>query len=360
MAEATALIPKLEGWLQARMPGAEHMTVVQLRGPGTGASSETQLLDLHWDEAGSPKAVPVVLRSIPRGAGVFPSYDLSFQFRLMRELSEQTEVPVPKVLWFEKDASVIGAPFFLMQRLEGEAPQDFPSYHAAGIYFDASPATRRKMWWECLSAMAKLHALDWRRCDFGFMDLPTSGTDAVDQQLAHWENYLTHWVKREDPEESHPVMEATLAWLKANRYEPDYLALSWGDAKLGNVLFSRGTCQLLALLDWEGACIADPELDLASLYVSDLRAYRGLNLVPLPGTPTAAELIERYERQSGRRVRHFLYNEVLATFWRGLVQIRIMKDMRSKGLDIPAESIRDNFPTRHLSSLLQLGPVPMS
>jgi aminoglycoside phosphotransferase (APT) family kinase protein len=204
--------------------------------------------------------------------------------------------------------------------------------------------------------MLKLHAVDWTRSGLEFVGAPKPGTDAVDRLVAHWENYLTRWVKKEDPQESHPIMEATLAWLKANRYAPEYVALTWGDAKLGNVLFSRPERNVLALLDWEGACIADPEQDLASLYFSDLRAHAGHDITALEGTPTAEELIDRYQQLAGRRVSHFFYNEVLASFWRGLVQIRIMKDMRTKGIDIPAEMIWNNFPTRHLSQLLHLPP----
>jgi aminoglycoside phosphotransferase (APT) family kinase protein len=356
VADVTGLRPKLEAWLQTRIPEAKDITVLELQRPGTGASSDTQLVDLRWDEAGEPKSVPVVLRSAPPSPGVFPTYDLGFQFRVLKALNEHTDVPVPKVLWLEEDASVIGAPFFLMQRLEGDVPQDFPSYHTAGMYFDATPAMRRKMWWECLDALVRLHTVDWKRCGLEFVGVPKPGTDAVDRQLSHWESYLTHWVKKEDPQESHPTMEATLVWLKAHRYEPEHVALNWGDAKLGNVLYSRPDRNLLALLDWEGAGIGDPEQDLASLYISDLRAHRGQGIAPLDGTPTVEELIDRYERLSGRTVKHFLYNEVLATFWRGLVQIRIMKDMRAKGMNIPAEMIWNNFPTQHLSRLLQLPP----
>jgi len=354
--DVNPVLSALEAWLRARLPQAQNVGVVELQRPGTGASSETRLFDVHWNEAGNPRSVPVVLRAAPSRPGVFPTYDLGFQFRIMQSLHDHTGVPVPKVLWLEEDPAIIGAPFFMMQRLEGDVPQDFPSYHTAGVYHDATPAMRRKMWWGCLDAMVKLHAVDWKHCGLEFVGVPTRGTDAVDRLLTHWESYLTHWVKKEDPQESHPTMEAALAWLKANRYEPESVALNWGDAKLGNVLFSRPERDVLALLDWEGACIADPEQDLASLYFSDLRAHRGHGIAPLEGTPTAEELIDRYEELSGRRVKHFLYNEVLATLWRGLVQIRIMKDMRATGMNIPAEMIRNNFPTQHLSKLLRLPP----
>ncbi|MFN8627331.1 MAG: phosphotransferase family protein [Candidatus Binatia bacterium] len=292
MADVAPVRAALEAWLRDQLPRAQDIHVVELRRPDTGASSATHLFDVHWNDGGTARMVPTVLRAAPRGPSPFPTYDLGFQFRIMHAVHAHTSVPVPKVLWLEEDPTIIGAPFFLMQRLDGDVPQDFPSYHAAGIYFDASPEMRRRMWWGCLDAMVKLHAADWKRCGPDWVAPPEPGTDAVDRQLIHWESYLTHWVKREDPRESHPTLEAAFAWLRANRYAPEYVALNWGDAKLGNVLFSRPEREVLALLDWEGACIGDPELDLASLYFSDLRAHAGHGIAPLEGTPTAHELIE--------------------------------------------------------------------
>jgi aminoglycoside phosphotransferase (APT) family kinase protein len=135
--------------------------------------------------------------------------------------------------------------------------------------------------------------------------------------------------------------------------EPERLSLCWGDAKLGNILYAPGTRDVAAVIDWEMATIGDPEYDLASLHLSDLRAQDGAGGIALPGTPNAEELIALYERHSGRPVRRFHYAMVFATFWRGSVQIAVMRHMRARGVEIDDALFTDNFPTRTLRGLLE-------
>lgn len=360
MENLTELRSKLEAWLQTKMPEAKEITILNMQHPGMGVSSETHLFDMQWDEPGEAKSMAVVLRCAPRSRGVFPEYDLGLQFRIMKVLKENTDVPVAEMLWLEEDLSVIGVPFFLMRRLTGDVPQDYPSYHGSGTYFEATPEIRKKMWWGCLEAMIKLHKADWRSLGLDSIGAPGPGMDPVNRQLAYWERYFNHWIK-ESPQESHPTIEATLVWLKENQYEPERVTLCWGDAKMGNVLYGRPDRDVLALMDWELAFIGDPEADLATLYISDKRASRGFGLPPLEGTPTVEEIVRRYEELAGWKVKHLFYNEVLAAFWRGLAQIGVIKSLRSKGVPIEDEMILNNFQTQHLSRLLGLpspGPDP--
>ena len=72
------------------------------------------------------------------------------------------------------------------------------------------------------------------------------------------------------------------------------------------------------------------------------------------GTPSADELVTMYEKASGRSIRDFQYALVFATFWRGAVQIKVMRQMRERGADIPEALFVDNFPVRTLCRLLGL------
>ena len=345
----------LESWLDARLPHAEGLTVSGLRRPGAGASSETQLFEIEWSEAGTPRRLGAVLRSTPEGPGVFPEYDLASQFRLLSALHGQPGVPVPEMLWLEEDPAVLGAPFYVMRQVEGEAPTENPStYHATGLYRDATPELRRGMWSDLLEALASLHKLDWRELGVDFVLGADADDDPLSGQLDYWTWFLESWIK-DRPGESYPVFEDALAWLREHRYVPERTALCWGDAKLGNALY-QGPERLTALLDWELACIGDPELDLASLYVSDRRAWEGRGVPALPGTPTAEELVEEYEVRSGRTVRRFHYNEVFATLWRGLAVLRIMKRMRAEGAPIPEDRVYGGFAVERLQVLLDRAP----
>ena len=104
------------------------------------------------------------------------------------------------------------------------------------------------------------------------------------------------------------------------------------------------------------ATIGDPEADLASLHLSDLRA-QDVAGGARSGTPTAEELVSLYENASGRPVENFDYNLIFATFWRGAVQLAVMRQLRRRGVPIEDSMFHDNFPTNQLRQLLDLpGP----
>jgi len=356
MAEDLAeLKSKLTDWLTGKIPRAENISISDLQTPGMGLSSETYLFDINWEEDGEWMSRGVVMRAAPRGAGVFPEYELGHQFRIMQILA-QTDIPVARMLWLEEDPSVIGVPFFLMDRLSGEVPQDYPSYHGSGMYFEATPEERSKMWWGTLKCLTDIHKLDWKKMGFSFLGEPKSNADAVDRQLAYWDNYLNHWIK-DDPSESHPTMEAALAWLKDNRYEPQRLALCWGDARIGNTLYSKTNKDVLAIMDWEMAFIGDPIADLAWFFTLDKQHSKGYGLPRLAGTPEDEEIVKRYEELTGWKVENLLYNEVLATFRYGGTVISVLKKFIRQGIPIEEDMILNNFATQHLADLLGL-PAP--
>ena len=349
----------LEHWLAARMLDARDVRVAQLRKPGTGMSSDTLLFDLAWTDAGgAPRSQACVLRCAPRGTAPFPSYDLGLQFRVMRGLARHSEVPVPEVLWLEESASLLGVPFLVMRAVAGSAPCDFPPYQRADaddVYAKAAPETRQRMWRSTVDALARLHAVDWTKLELGRIDGGNPGDDARTDALRYWRDYLLHFVKR-DPHEPTPVFDEALAWLESHRPEPERVALCWGDAKIGNVLYDPATGEVAALLDWEMTRIGDPEMDLPSLHLSDLRAQETAGGV-LDGTPCARELVAMYEEASGRRYRNFDYQLVFATFWRGSVALAVMRQMEDAGREIPPDYKLRGFPTRKLCELLGL-PLP--
>ena len=109
----THLVP----WISEKMPGAKHLVISGIEKPGMGLSNETYLFTLNWEEAGEKKTRQMVLRASP-SERVFPDYHLEHQFLVMKAL-KGTGVPVPEMFWMEKEAAVIGAPFYLMERLNG-------------------------------------------------------------------------------------------------------------------------------------------------------------------------------------------------------------------------------------------------
>jgi aminoglycoside phosphotransferase (APT) family kinase protein len=342
--------PTILSWLQERRPQAADLAIASMERSGAGLSNETFFLDVRWEEGGQSKSEKMVFRFPPTGYPVFPSYDLSKQFRVMQLLAK-TNVPVPEVRWFEEDEQVLGMPFYVMRFTEGIIPPEYPPYHSFGIVYDASPQQRAKMWWSGVEVMAKVHTLDWQALGFSFLGVPEEGTDPIDRELDYWENYL-NWAK----EEPQPILEAALQWLRENKYAPKHVSLCWGDSRLPNIIFGPDN-DVLAVLDWEMANLSDPESDLGWFLFLDWQHCEGYGIPRLEGFPSAEETVKRYEELTGRKVEHLHYNEVLAALRFGIIMLKLYKNFKRMGITLPAEDAElNNVCTQRLASLLDLAP----
>ena len=83
------------------------------------------MLALASTREGARTEAGIVVRIQPTGYQVFPEYDLSLQYRVMKILGEQSSIPVPRMFWMEEDESVLGAPFYVMERVEGRIPSEY-------------------------------------------------------------------------------------------------------------------------------------------------------------------------------------------------------------------------------------------
>ena len=180
---------QLTEWIRGKMPSAGEVTLSSLTRPGLGFSNETLIGDLTWREEGKERSEALVFRLEPKDFLVFPEYDLPKQVRVMEALGK-TDVPVPAIRWLEEDERVVGCPFYVMPKIEGDIPQDVPPYHTSGIFFDADPERRAKMWWNGLQALAGIHTADWKGLGLSFLGVPKGGTGPLDQQLVHYESFL--------------------------------------------------------------------------------------------------------------------------------------------------------------------------
>ena len=352
--EMDELQSRLLAWLNKKMPKSQGLSLSNLDRSGAGISNETFLFDVNWNESGKAKSQAMVLRCAPRSFPVYPQYDLGVQFRVMECLKE-SRVPVPEVHWLEEDENVLGTAFYVMDRVEGVVPPEFPPYHSFGVYFEATPQVRSKMWWSAIEAMSQVHRVDWNALGLSFLGIPRGGTDPVDRQLEYFEGYL-NWDK-ESPNERQPVLEAALQWLKDNRYAPRRVTLCWGDARMPNTMF-RPDGGVAALFDWEMAFLGDPEADLAFFLLLDWVDSEGYGIPKLEGTPGVTETIRRYEELTGWKVNNYFYNEVLAAFRAGVVMLKVFKNFKKMGVALPQEDIElNNVCTQKLAALLGL-PSP--
>jgi aminoglycoside phosphotransferase (APT) family kinase protein/putative sterol carrier protein len=339
--DLAAVRTRLRDWLARRQPAAEGLTLSTLKKPSAGVSNETLLFDTNWREAGRVREEHLVARLMPSASPIFPDYDLRKQYRIIEALGP-TDVPVPEVLGYEDDESVLGSPFYVMRRIVGEIPSEIPPYHAFGHCVEILPERRARMWWAGIEALAHIHALDWERLGLGFL--------AVDQ-VEYYTRFL-EWARGERPQ---PVLDAALAWLEKNRPPLRRPALCWGDSRLPNMIFRDQ--EVAGVLDWEMAFIGDPEADLAWWIFMDWSHSTGYGIPRLAGLPERDETIARYEELSGRKVEHFLYHEVLAAFRYGVITMRIARALTDAGIAVANDDMEtNNSSTQRLAVLLDLPP----
>jgi aminoglycoside phosphotransferase (APT) family kinase protein len=352
-------------WLEARLPEVGPVDVGPISGPAfTGFSNETLLFDASWQGPDGPETASLVLRVKPTQHTVFLEQDFEQQYLVLRTLGEHTTVPVPVVRWYEEDASILGAPFFVMDHVDGRAPSDSPPYTQAGwLLEEATPAQRRALVEQGVHALAAVHAVDWRGLGLDVLSKPQYGALGFEQQLRYYERSY-EWAEREAGFPAPPVAQATLEWVQAHAPASDpEITLCWGDARINNQLFGPDY-RVRAVVDWEMVTLADPMMDLGWWLFLDRHFHEGMPAPRMEGFPTRDEVVGFYEHASGRPARDLAFYEVFAGLRFAVVMVRIATLVTAFGLMPPegaAEMAGNNAVTRVLADLLDLpapGPVP--
>ena len=316
---------RIGAWLATKLPADAGPVVSDVVSPErNGMSSETLLFTATWTEDGVRSERACVARIEPEATAVpvFTSYDLDLQFAVMSLVGEATEVPVPEPLWLETDPDAIGAPFFVMGRVDGQVPPDvLPYTFGDNWFFDAAPEAHAQVQDSAIRALAGIHAITPDTHDLGFLDLGTPGDSALEAHLASWEAYL-EWVTEG---ERSPLLDECFAWLRANLpTDTAPPALSWGDARIGNMLFAGN--EVAAVLDWEMAAVAPPEVDLGWMiylhwFFQDLAVDLGVAGMPHLFAPRA--VAERYEALTGTQLGDLRWHIAYSAMRHGVIMRRV-------------------------------------
>jgi aminoglycoside phosphotransferase (APT) family kinase protein len=276
---------QLEAWLATKLPADAAPAIRSLEGTSAnGMSSETLLFDAEWTQAGARRAERLVARVAPDATDVpvFPSYDLDRQYHAIRLVDRHTAVPVPPVWWSEPDPAPLGAPFFVMGRVDGRVPPDVMPYNFGDSWlFDASAEDQRRLQDATVGVLAELHAVERPEERFGFLTLDAPGDTPLRRRVAHtrdWYEFAAAGGWRSG------LIERGFAWLDGHwPADEEATVLCWGDSRIGNVMYDDFTP--VAVLDWEMATLGPRELDVAWLIYGhrifeDIAASMGL-----PGMP---------------------------------------------------------------------------
>jgi aminoglycoside phosphotransferase (APT) family kinase protein len=338
---------RLEAWLAHRRPELDGARVEAVELPhASGMSSQTVLFDVCWTGDAGPVRASYVARVTPEESQLFPTYDLAQEQRVMAAAA--AVLPVPHVEAVEPGDGVLGAPFMLMERRYGRVPADDPPFTTAGWVHELTDGERATLFDNALRVVARVPAAD-------VSALPATtlgrarGSSSVEQHLAHYER-LYEWAAQG---RSHPVIEQAFSWVAANLPDvPGPDVLSWGDARLGNMMFGDDL-GVTAVLDWEMAGVGPAELDLGWFVFLNRFFTDGLG-VPLPGGfPDRDATVARYEELSGRAVRDFDFFEVFAALRGAVLNMRVAYMLIEAGaLPLDAEMPNVNPATVVLARLI--------
>ncbi|MEM8585620.1 MAG: phosphotransferase family protein [Bacteroidota bacterium] len=259
----------------------------------TGFSNLTYLLKIENRE--------YVLRRPPKGA-IKHGHDMGREFKVLQGLNQSFE-KAPKVFAYTEDLSVIGAPFYLMEKVEGiilTAPQ------ANEQQVDKTEWDQISNAW--LDTFVQLHQLDYNRIGLGDLGRPEG---YVERQVRNWGKQYVKAATEDIPE-----AERVMKWLDEHQPRQYAHSLIHNDYKYDNVVFRDNSwTSIRAVLDWEMCTLGDPLMDLGtSLAYWTSSDDHPLLLKSLPpsatqfaGNPSRSDLVERYAQKSGRPVNHLIF-----------------------------------------------------
>ena len=241
-----------------------------------------------------------VLRRPPFGSKVKSAHDMSREFRILSALKNVFPYgPVP--IHFCEDHSVIGCEFYLMNYIEGLViRREYPQ----GL--NLSPDQVRQQLFNFFDVLGELHSVDLVEAGLDNFGKPAG---YVQRQVEGWSK---RWVDALTPDTVN--CDITIKWLHDNMPpESGKASVIHNDYKMDNVIFSlENPLQVIGVLDWEMSTVGDPLMDLGCTLgywtqLSDPDFFRESRTMPsdVEGAPTRAEIVARFQRQTGLAVDNF-------------------------------------------------------
>jgi aminoglycoside phosphotransferase (APT) family kinase protein len=278
-----------------------------------------------------------VLRRPPVGPVAPTAHDMPREFRLLQAIHPHFPLAPQPILLCE-DTSIIGVPFYLMERRSGLIVRNrIP--HEIGDDLDQ----RRRISEAVVDTLVALHAVDINATGIVQIGKPVG---FVARQVRGW---AERWQRSKTGEL--PEMDQVIGWL-AERLPPDSetgATIVHNDFKLDNVMLDpQDPAHVVAVLDWEMCTVGDPLVDLGlflcywTMKGGPENQQRSLRAVTnAPGWLTREEIIERYAVKTGRDLSRIVFYETFARFKVAVVIQQIYfrfvrgqtRDERFRGLD---------------------------
>lgn len=291
----------LNQYLAAQLPDFGGITAVK-QFPG-GYSNLTYLIE-------TPQTA-YVLRRPPVGANIKSAHDMGREFRVL-SLLKPVYAKVPQPVLYCNDNSILGAPFYLMQRVNGVILRNRPP---KGL--DLTPQLMQAISEATIDNLAQLHALDVKKTGLLELGKPTG----------YVKRQVSGWIQRYYKAETDEIAEMNLLaqWMPDNLPPETTAAFIHNDYKYDNlVLNPHDLTQIIAVLDWEMATVGDPLMDLGTTLAywaqaNEHPALTQFSLTSLPGNLTRDQALQRYALKSGRNIDDFVFYYAFGCFKIGVI-----------------------------------------
>jgi len=244
----------------------------------------------------------IVLRKQPAAINLPPlTHAIDREYRIINALAA-SDVPVPKTLHYCDDISIIGTPFYLMERLVGRV---FFNYALPEL----NKQERRAIYVAMAEMMARLHQVDWAEVGLAGYGRPS---DYFSRQIARWTSQWRLAKTRENVD-----VNCLISWLPKQIPPGDEASINHGDFRLANLMFHPTESRIIAVLDWEHSTLGHPLADVAHncmawhMRPNEFNGIRGLDLTEL-GIPSQDEYLAHYlacsERKQGITTFHLIFS----------------------------------------------------
>jgi aminoglycoside phosphotransferase (APT) family kinase protein len=322
--DVASLCERFLAWVQPLLGTDQTPKITVQEPPGSsGFSSETILFDLGWRNGAQTRSGSFVMRLPPASDAypLFPAYDLGRQATAMKIVRAHTGAPVPTVCWEDFSGDVLGVPFFVMEQIDGKPAPDMPPYVFDSWITAASPAQLAQMEKAVVSTLAQIHRPSNTAEQLLPLELAAEGDSQLTRHMTCQRAYY-EWIRADSQV---PLVDACFAALEERRPPTaDSPTISWGDARLANLLFRD--FEIVAVLDWESVAVGPRELDLGWLiYFRDYfqRLAERYGRRGLPDFLPRERVVDRYTQLTGWEPRDLNWYIDYAALRQALVSIRV-------------------------------------
>lgn len=328
---------KVTAWLAERIPNLRPPLAFSLI-----AGGHSNLTYRFEDQVGAAH----VLRRPPLGNVLESAHDMGREHRIIHAL-RGSEVPVPPTVGLCRDKTVNGAPFYVMDYVEGDVLHDD---QAAG---NLPLSERRSIGMDAIKVLARLH----------LVDPDAVGLGDLGRKEAYLARQLKRWNRQWEASKTHeiPEMEASSRLLTEAMPEQVGATIVHGDYRLGNMIVRGG--RIAAVLDWELCTLGDPLADVGYLlnsWVQPDEAAPPTGAAELPptavgGFPSREEISVRYEQRTGRSLEAINYYRAfshwrLAAIGQGVYK-RYLSGAMGSNRDMDLDAYRQTVHLRAQSAL---------